>query len=92
VVPNAEASAYQGYTPQGPEAGRARSGVRWAVIPVYRTEGGVILRVIESGDGGIRVEVLDDGQWVPGRIGMVGLRLSPSTTVLTSAEARKLPK
>jgi hypothetical protein len=62
------------------------------VIPVYRTEGGRIMRVIEASDGGIKVEVLDEGAWVAGRIGMVGLRLSPSTTVLTAKETKKLPE
>jgi hypothetical protein len=61
-------------------------------IPVYRTEGGLILRVIEADDGGLKVELLDDGAWIAGRIGMVGLRLSPSTTKLTSEETRRLPE
>jgi hypothetical protein len=50
------------------------------------------MRVIEASDGGIKVEVLDEGAWVAGRIGMVGLRLSPSTTVLTARETKKLPE
>ena len=60
---------------------------------IYRTEGGLILRVIEADDGGLKVELLkgEDG-WVPGPIGMVGLRLSPSTTKLTLAQTRKLPE
>lgn len=61
-------------------------------IPVYRTEGGLILRVIEADDGGLKVELLNDGTWVTGNIGMVGLRLSSSTTKLTSEEARRLPE
>lgn len=61
-------------------------------IPVYRTEGGLILRVIEGDEGGLKVELLTEGAWVAGRIGMVGLRLSPSTTLLTPEQARSLPK
>jgi hypothetical protein len=61
-------------------------------IPIYRTEGGLILRVIEADDGGLKVELLNEGDWVAGRIGMVGLRLSPSTTQLTAEEAKRLPQ
>lgn len=61
-------------------------------VRVYRTEGGVILRVTEADDGGLKVELLDGDAWVAGRIGMVGLRLSPSTTTLTAAETRALPE
>jgi hypothetical protein len=60
-------------------------------IPVYRTEGGRILRIIESDDGGLNVELLEDGAWVAGRIGMVGLRLSPTTDKLRPEEVRALP-
>lgn len=60
--------------------------------PVYRTEGGVILRVLEAEDGGLRVQVLKEGIWVEGRIGMVGLRLSPSTVELTASEVSLLPE
>jgi len=59
---------------------------------VYRTEGGLILRVVEAEDGGLKVELLSGDTWVAGRIGMVGLRLSPSTTKLTSEETRRLPE
>ena len=72
-----------------------QTGFRYTVgvsVPVYRTERGLILRVIEASDGGIKVEVLSEGAWVAGRIGMVGLRLSPSTTVLTARETKKLPE
>ena len=61
-------------------------------IPVYRTEGGLILRVIESDDGGLNVELLEDGSWVAGRIGMVGLRLSSTTAKLRPEEVRALPE
>ena len=58
---------------------------------VYRTERGLIWRVIEAEDGGLRVELLKQGLWIAGRIGMVGLRLSPTTTTLTTKEIRDLP-
>jgi hypothetical protein len=61
-------------------------------IPVYRTERGMILRVIEAEDGGLKVELLSGDDWVAGRIGMVGLRLSPSTTQLSPEEAKLLPE
>jgi hypothetical protein len=61
-------------------------------IPVYRTERGLILRVIEAADGGLKVETLTDGEWVAGRIGMVGLRLSPTTIKLSAKEVRDFPE
>ena len=58
---------------------------------VYRTEQGKVWRIIHSGDGGMRVELLKNEIWVPGPIGMVGLRLSRTTTQLTPAAIRLLP-
>ena len=58
---------------------------------VYRTDLDLIFRVSETSEGGLKVEVLQDGAWVPGRIGMVGLRLSPSTTKLGAAAIGRLP-
>jgi hypothetical protein len=52
----------------------------------------LIWRVIEAEDGGLRVERLEDGEWVEGRIGMVGLRLSSTTTKLTAREASAFPE
>ena len=57
---------------------------------VYR-QNKKIWRVTESDDGALKVEVLRDGDWVPGPIGMVGLRLSPATTRLTEKAIRALP-
>ncbi len=62
-----------------------------AISGVYRSEHGMIWRVIEGDEGSLRVELLEDQAWVPGRIGMVGLRLSPSTTRLTARAVRELP-
>ncbi|MFN2545034.1 MAG: hypothetical protein ABR600_10780 [Actinomycetota bacterium] len=51
----------------------------------------MVFRVTESDDGGLKVEVLKDSEWVPGRIGMVGLRHSSSTKMLSPAAIRALP-
>ena len=59
---------------------------------VYRTQGGLIFRVIEAADGAIKLELLEEDTWMPGRIGMVGLRLSPSTTELSSKQVLELPE
>src|SRR5438105_11436301 len=59
---------------------------------VYRTAPGMIFRVTETVEGGLKVEVLQDDAWVPGRIGMVGLRLAPSTKELGADAVRALPR
>jgi hypothetical protein len=64
--------------------------VRQTSAGVYR-QGQTIWRVTESDDGALKVEVLRDGDWVPGRIGMVGLRLNPSTIRLSEEAIRDLP-
>ena len=61
------------------------------VAAVYRTERGLLMRVHENDEGGLRVEVLREGAWVQGRIGMAGLRLSALTVRLTPAQAEVLP-
>jgi len=58
---------------------------------VYRIEPDTIFRVTETVEGGLLVEVLQEGTWVRGRIGMVGLRLNDSTTKLGPAAIRLLP-
>jgi hypothetical protein len=58
---------------------------------VYRTNRGTIFRVTETVEGGLKVEVLKDGAWTPGRVGMVGLRLAPSTTRLEASAIEQLP-
>ncbi|MGH2739038.1 MAG: hypothetical protein ACRDH6_00925 [Actinomycetota bacterium] len=59
---------------------------------VYRTIRGLIWRVMESDEGGLSVEKLKDGVWVAGSLGMVGLRLSPTTTRLSAREIHSLPE
>jgi hypothetical protein len=58
---------------------------------VYKTGPGMIFRITETVEGGLKVEVLKDGVWVPGRIGMVGLRLATTTRMLTPSAISKLP-
>jgi len=58
---------------------------------VYRTSGGMIFRIADTLGGGITVEVLKDGIWIPGRIAMFGLRLDAGTTKLNAAAVEKLP-
>ncbi len=58
---------------------------------VYRTGSGTIFRVAETDEGGLKLEVLKDGAWIAGRIQMVGLRLSPSTTKLRPEAILQLP-
>lgn len=58
---------------------------------MYRTDLGLIFRVAESDEGALRVEVLRGEAWVPGPVGMVGLRLSPLTTMLSARAIRALP-
>jgi hypothetical protein len=59
---------------------------------VYRTDLGLIFRVTETVEGGLKVEVLSGDGWIPGRIGMAGLRLSPSTKTLGRAAVLQLPQ
>jgi hypothetical protein len=58
---------------------------------VYRTALGTIIRITESAEGGLKVEILKDNTWTPGRIGMVGLRLRRSTTKLSPNAILGLP-
>jgi len=59
---------------------------------VFRSTKGKIWRVTANDEGALRVEVLQEGEWIPGRIGMVGLRLSESTTRLSDEAVAKLPQ
>lgn len=57
----------------------------------YRTELGKTLRIGESGDGMLTVEVLKDGTWCQAPLGMIGLRLAPTTRRLSATEIKALP-
>ena len=58
---------------------------------VYRTGAGLILRITDTVEAGLKIEVLKNGSWMPGRIGMVGLRLARSTTKLSAKDILSLP-
>jgi hypothetical protein len=58
---------------------------------VYRAESGTVFRVIESDEGGVKVEVLKDDVWLPARIGMASLRLARSTVRLADGAILQLP-
>lgn len=57
----------------------------------YRTELGKTLRIRETDDGMLSVELLKDGAWTDAPLGMIGLRLSPGTRRLTATEIKTLP-
>jgi hypothetical protein len=57
----------------------------------FRTQQGKTLRVEESEDGMLTVEILKDGVWEPAPRGMIGLRLAKTTRHLTATEISKLP-
>lgn len=61
------------------------------MIDFYRTQLGKTIRVEESDDGMLSVQVLKDGTWATAPLGMIGLRLAPSTRHLTAREISKLP-
>jgi hypothetical protein len=60
-------------------------------MEVFRTELGKTLRVEESADGALSVEILKEGVWTAAPRGMIGLRLAPNSRRLTAAEIRTLP-
>lgn len=57
----------------------------------YRTELGKTLRIAETDDGMLTVEILKDGEWAHAPLGMIGLRLAPHTRRLTASEVKALP-
>lgn len=59
---------------------------------VYRTETGTIFRVTEDGEGHISVGVLKEAVWEDASIGMVGLRVAPTTVRLTPKQILRLPE
>ncbi len=59
---------------------------------VYRTESGMIFRVSEDPEGHLSVGILKDATWVEARIGVVGLRVAPTTVRLTPKQVLRLPQ
>lgn len=72
-----------------PWAARTRYPLR--MPDFYRTELGKTLRIVESDDGMLRVEILKEGEWAEAPLGMIGLRLQPSTRRLRPSEVKALP-
>jgi len=62
-----------------------------ATTNFYRTELGKTLRIDETDEGAISVDILKDGVWSEAPRGMIGLRLSDSTRRLSSKEILALP-
>lgn len=58
---------------------------------VYRTARGTTLRISESDEGALRVEILEGDAWADGPVRMAGLRLSKTTRKLTDAQVLALP-
>jgi hypothetical protein len=59
---------------------------------VYQTELGTVFRISQDDEGRLAVELLKLADWVPGPIGMAGLRIAPTTTRLTTRQIRALPE
>jgi hypothetical protein len=57
----------------------------------FRTARGKTIRVEESDDGMLTVKVLKEGIWADAPLGMIGLRLSPTSRRLTAREVGALP-
>jgi hypothetical protein len=51
----------------------------------------MIFRVSEDADGHLSVGILEGSRWVDARIGVVGLRRSPTTVRLTPKQIQRLP-
>jgi hypothetical protein len=60
-------------------------------VDFYRTQEGKTLRIGETEDGMLSVEILKDGAWTAAPLGMIGLRLQPSTRRLKASEIKTLP-
>jgi hypothetical protein len=58
---------------------------------VYRTASGLIFRVSEGGDSHLAAETLKGDVWIPAKVGIVGLRVAPSTVRLTAQQVLTLP-
>jgi hypothetical protein len=58
---------------------------------VYKTESGLIFRVSQGLEGHLSVETLGQAGWQNGPIGMIGLRVAPTTVRLTARQVLRLP-
>jgi hypothetical protein len=59
-------------------------------LGVYKTETGVIFRVVDD-QGHLSVETLQGSVWESAPIGMIGLRVAPTTLQLTARQILRLP-
>jgi hypothetical protein len=57
----------------------------------YRTESGKTLRITESAEGALTIDILKGDLWEKAPIGMIGLRLSAATRRLSTSEIGLLP-
>ncbi len=62
-----------------------------ATTNFFQTELGKTLRIDETDEGAISVDILKDGVWSEAPRGMIGLRISPGSRRLTAAEILALP-
>ena len=60
-------------------------------VDFYRSQEGKTLRIGETEDGMLSVEILKDGAWTAAPLGMIGLRLQPTTRRLKASEVKALP-
>jgi hypothetical protein len=58
---------------------------------VYKTASGMIFRVSEGGEGHLAVETLKEAGWIPAQLGVIGLRVAPTTVRLTARQVLALP-
>jgi hypothetical protein len=61
------------------------------MMEFFLTKLGKTLRIEESDEGALSIDILKDGAWTTAPRGMIGLRLSPSTRRLTAREVQALP-
>lgn len=52
----------------------------------------MIFRVSEDREGHLSVGILQDATWVDGRVGIIGLRVAPTTVRLTPKQVLRLPQ
>jgi hypothetical protein len=62
-----------------------------ATTNFFRIELGKTLRVDETDEGAISIDILKDGVWSEAPRGMIGLRLSSGSRGLTATEILALP-
>lgn len=52
----------------------------------------MIFRVSQDPEGHLSVGILQDATWVDARVGIVGLRVAPTTVRLTPKQVLRLPR